>query len=130
MKISKQARQGAKALFRSCRINEVLDEGRVRRAVQALVTQKPRGYLALLTHFHRLIKLELDRRSARVESAQPLEPLFQGQLQDQLLRRYGAGMTVGFSSQPALIGGLRLQVGSDVYDGSIRARLDALAESF
>ena len=130
MKISKQARQEAKALFRCCRVNDVLDEERVRQAVQALITQKPRGYAAVLSHFHRLIKLELDRRSARVESALPLEPAFQAQLQDQLRRRHGAGLAVRFSPNPLLIGGLRLQVGSDVYDGSIRARLDALAESF
>jgi F0F1-type ATP synthase delta subunit len=29
-----------------------------------------------------------------------------------------------------LIGGLRIRVGSDVYDGSIQARLKALEESF
>jgi F0F1-type ATP synthase delta subunit len=29
-----------------------------------------------------------------------------------------------------LIGGLRVQVGSDVYDGSIRARLSELSEAF
>jgi len=29
-----------------------------------------------------------------------------------------------------LIGGLRIKVGSDVYDGSIQARLNRLAESF
>jgi F0F1-type ATP synthase delta subunit len=31
-----------------------------------------------------------------------------------------------FAVDPALIGGLRIQVGSDVYDGSIRARLATL----
>ena len=35
-----------------------------------------------------------------------------------------------FDQNPALIGGLRVKVGSDVYDGSIQARLKALAESF
>jgi F0F1-type ATP synthase delta subunit len=29
-----------------------------------------------------------------------------------------------------LIGGLRIQVGSDVYDGSVRARLASLEQSF
>jgi len=29
-----------------------------------------------------------------------------------------------------LIGGIRIKVGSDVYDGSIQARLNTLAESF
>jgi F0F1-type ATP synthase delta subunit len=29
-----------------------------------------------------------------------------------------------------LIGGMRIQVGCDVYDGSVRAALDALEKSF
>jgi F-type H+-transporting ATPase subunit delta len=41
-------------------------------------------------------------------------------------RRYGAGLQPSFEVDPALIGGLRIRVGSDVYDGSLRARLAAL----
>ena len=35
-----------------------------------------------------------------------------------------------FAQNPALIGGMRIKVGSDVYDGSVQARLAALQESF
>jgi F-type H+-transporting ATPase subunit delta len=31
---------------------------------------------------------------------------------------------------PALIGGMRIQVSSDVYDGSVRAGLESLQKSF
>ncbi len=41
-----------------------------------------------------------------------------------------AGLTISFAQNPALIGGLRIQVGSDVYDGSVRARLESLRETF
>jgi len=44
--------------------------------------------------------------------------------------RYGKGLQFSFSQNPALIGGTRVQVGSDVYDGSVRARLNELDESF
>ncbi len=74
MKISKQARRDAKELFRSCLSNGLLDENRVRQAVQAVVAQKPRGYVAMLSHLQRLVKLDLDRRAARVESATALSP--------------------------------------------------------
>jgi F-type H+-transporting ATPase subunit delta len=47
-----------------------------------------------------------------------------------LNRKYGAGLNIAFTQNPALLGGLRVQVGSDVYDGSVRARLDALRELF
>ena len=69
MKISKQAGANAKQLFRSCFNNGVLDEDRVRQAVQASDAKKPRGYLGILSQLQRLVKLDLDRRTARVESA-------------------------------------------------------------
>ena len=69
MKISKQAKRDAKQLFNSCRVNGLLDENRVRQAVGQVIAKKPRGYVAILSHFHRLVKLDLDRRTARVESA-------------------------------------------------------------
>jgi F-type H+-transporting ATPase subunit delta len=130
MKIPKQAKRDAKHLFRSCRPDGLLDEGRVRQAVQAVVARKPRGYAAILSHFHRLVKLDIERRAARVESAIGLTPAQQAAVQQNLSSRYGAGLNVSFGQNPVLIGGLRVKVGSDVYDGSIQARLNALAESF
>ncbi len=130
MKISKQARRDAKQLFRSCVNNGLLDEGRVRQAVTAVLAQKPRGYVAILSHLQRLVKLDLDRRTARVESAVTLSPDQQSAVQASLGRKYGAGLNISYLQNPALLGGLRVQVGSDVYDGSVRARLDALRESF
>ena len=131
MKISKQARRDAKQLFRTCVTNNgVLDENRVRQAVNAVITQKPRGYMAILSQFTRLVKLDQDRRTARVESAIALSPEQQAAVQADLGRKYGQGLNVSFAQNPALLGGLRVQVGSDVYDGSVRARLEALRESF
>ena len=126
MKISKQARRDAKQLFRSCHPDGLLDEGKVRQAVQAVVAQKPRGYAAILSHFHRLVKLDIERRAARVESATGLTPGQQAAIQQNLANRYGAGLNIAFGQNPALIGGLRIKVGSDVYEGSIQARLNAL----
>ena len=130
MRISKQARRNAKALFRACLVNGLLNEAKVRDVVQQVLAVKPRGYIAILTHFHRLLKLELDRRSARVESAVPLGTDVQSGVQARLGGLYGPGLAFRFQHNPNLIGGLRVQVGSDVYDGSVQARLDALAESF
>ncbi len=130
MKIPKQARREAKALFRACVKNEVLDETSARAAVQGLVTTKPRGYVQILEHFQRLIKMDMDRRSARIESAVPLAPALQEQVKQKLAASYGPGLLVSFAQNPALIGGMRIRVGSDVYDGSIQAKLAALQESF
>lgn len=130
MKISKQSRRDAKQLFRATLVNGVMDESRVRKAMQAIGAEKPRGYVAILSHLHRLVKLEIDRRTAKVESATALSAQEQAQVQQQLSARYGQGLNVQFAQNPALIGGLRIKVGSDVYDGSVHGRLNALKESF
>lgn len=129
MKISKQARRDGKALFNTCKVDGVLDENRVRQAVTTVIAQKPRGYVGILSHFQRLVKLDIERRTARIESAAPLSEALASSVKANLAQRYGQGLTVDFAVNPALIGGLRVKVGSDVFDGSVRARLDALAES-
>ena len=129
MKISKQARRDAKQLFNVCKTGGVLNEDRVRLTVGEVIAKKPRGFVAILSHFHRLVKLDIERRSARVESAVPAGDALQASVKANLAQRYGQGLNVTFAVNPALIGGLRVKVGSDVFDGSVKARLDALAES-
>jgi F-type H+-transporting ATPase subunit delta len=130
MKVSKQARREAKELFRSTVVNGVLDENRVRQMIGKVAELKPRGYVMILSHFHRLVKLEIERRTAKVESAVALTPELQADVTNKLARIYGQGLNISFAQNPALLGGLRIKVGSDVYDGSVQARLESLAESF
>ncbi|HOW63939.1 MAG TPA: F0F1 ATP synthase subunit delta [Candidatus Paceibacterota bacterium] len=127
MKITKYARKNARQLFRNCLVGGRLEETRVRQELDALLAQKPRSYLAIALHFQRLIKLHLADRTARVESAIPLEPGMADTLKARLTERHGPGLDFQFQHNSRLIGGLRVQVGSDVYDGSVRARLDQLA---
>lgn len=130
MRISKQARRDAKVLFRACLVDGLLDQARVRDVVQKVIAARPRGCIGILSHFERLVKLELDRRSSRIESAVPLGADLQAGVQTSLGRLYGPGLSFDFRQNAALIGGMRIKVGSDVYDGSIQARLNALVESF
>jgi F-type H+-transporting ATPase subunit delta len=83
-----------------------------------------------LSRLHRLVKLELERRAARVESATPLPADLQADVTRRIRQIYGSGADIAFSQNPALLGGLRVQVGSDLYDGSVRTRLEKLEQSF
>jgi F-type H+-transporting ATPase subunit delta len=130
MKITKQSRRDAKQLFRSTLVNGVIDEAKVRALVQKVLDQKPRGYTAILEHFLRLVKLEQDRRSVKIESAVALTPEQQSGVSTSLEKIYGRGLKMSFEVNPALVGGLRVKVGSDVYDGSVSARLQQLEEAF
>ena len=130
MKPGKQIRREAKYLFRLCLVNGSLDEGRVRRAMQSVLSSRRRGFLALAGQFHRLVKLELLKRTADVESAAPLPPELRANVEASLTRMYGPEISTKFGVNTELIGGVRIRVGSDVYDGSIRAGLAALEKSF
>jgi F-type H+-transporting ATPase subunit delta len=126
MKISKQARRDARELFRTCMVRDALDENRARQAVAAVIQKRPHGYIAILSHFERLIRLEVARRTATIESATVLLPQAQTEIQNDLTRHYGAGLAFQFTQNPALIGGVRIQVGGDVYNGSVQGRLEQL----
>ncbi|HVU07568.1 MAG TPA: F0F1 ATP synthase subunit delta [Verrucomicrobiae bacterium] len=130
MKISKQAQREARELFRSCFVNDLLDENRVRQAVALLVEKKPRGYVEILTRLCRLVKLDLEQHAARVESATLLTPELQNEVTGEIKKKYGNGVSFSFAQNPALIGGMRIQVGSDLFDGSVKTRLEKLEQSF
>ena len=68
--------------------------------------------------------------AARVESAVSLSADLRADVAGRMEKIYGAGLNILFSENPALIGGLRIQVGSDLYDGSLKTRLERLEQSF
>jgi F-type H+-transporting ATPase subunit delta len=45
---------------------------------------------------------------------------------EDLRRKYGSTLTAEFKVNPDLLGGMRVKVGSDVWDGSVKARLTDL----
>ncbi len=130
MRLTKQSRREAKSLLRCCVTNGLLDENRVRQVVQKVAEAKPRGYLGLLNYFRHLVQMDIARRQARVESSTDLSPQQQEGVSARLAKAYGPGLSVSFVRNPALIGGLRVTVGSDVYDGSVQGRLAALVDRF
>jgi len=129
MKISKEARRTSRQLFRACMVDGKLDESRVRTVVSGVASSKPRGYIGMLDAFSRLVANEVSRQRALVESASALSPATQTELQASLSKKYGRQLTLDFSVNPELLGGIRVKVGSDVWDGSVKARLEGLAAS-
>jgi len=128
MKLTKEVRKVSKELFRSSFTDGLLDTGKVRGFVGQLVASKPRHYVDILKNYHRLIRLELDKRHAVIESASPLSQDTSDRVLRDLKSKYGEGLTTDFRVNPDLIGGLRIRVGSDVWDGSVQGRLDRLEQ--
>ena len=128
MKISREARRLARELFRLSLADGRLDASRVSAISERLIAEKPRSYLEVLKEFSRLVRLELDRRHAIVESASPLDETSSTNIANTLKEKFGDDITTEFRTYPDLLGGLRIKLGSDVWDGSISSRLATLSQ--
>ena len=126
MKASRTTRRAARRLFRLCRVDGRLDAERVRLVATRIAASGRRGTLAMLGQLLRLVRLDRDGHRAIVESATLLPDDLRVDVESGLARLYGQGLDTSFEINPRLIGGMRIRVGSDVYDASVRAKLAAL----
>jgi F-type H+-transporting ATPase subunit delta len=130
MKISKVAAASARRLFGLCISGGRLDEEKLRTVITRLAESKPRDYRAILSALQRLTRLEVERREVTVESAVEVDPATRERVAAGLAKQYGPDLNIRYQITPALLGGLRIRVGNDVFDGSVKGRLDRLASAF
>jgi F-type H+-transporting ATPase subunit delta len=129
MQTNRETRRLAKGLLRSSFTDGQLDKGRITAVVQSLIEKKPRGYMRVLDTYRRLLRLEIEKRTATIESATQLAPDAAHEIVDNLKRKYGADLNTNFVTNPELLGGMRIRVGSDVWDSSVRNRLQRLEQA-
>ena len=130
MKTRRQTLRDAKRLFHLCMVDGNLDENRVRQVVQSVIDSGRQGNLKVLSRFHRLVRIEREARSAKIESPSPLPGEVRASIESDLTRLYGRGLLTSYADDPTLLGGVRITVGSDVFDGSVKGRLSALEDKF
>jgi len=130
MKPSRRARREAKQLFHFCVVNGSLDEQRAREVVRRLLGTPRLRTLAIASGFQRLVRLDRMKHHADVQSAAPLPREVREDLAARVTRVYGPDIVTSFAEDPALLGGVRVTVGSDMYDGTIKARLAAIEARF
>ncbi|MFL6513809.1 MAG: FoF1 ATP synthase subunit delta [Chthoniobacterales bacterium] len=130
MKINREIRRLSRDMLKASFTDNQLDRGKISSLTQSVVEKKPRHHLAILENYKRLIRLEVEKRHATVESASELVSEVRSQIVASLQRKYGNGLSTEFMITPELLGGLRIRVGSDVWDGSVRSRLQRLETNF
>lgn len=128
MKISREARRIARELFQLSLVDGRVDHGRVTEISDRVLSEKPRSYVQILKEFTRLIRLELGKRHAIVESAAALDAATTAEIENNLKNKFGKDITAEFHTAPNLLGGLRIRLGSDVWDGSVSGRLETLSK--
>lgn len=122
----KQTQELAKKLFQLSLENGVVSQERVAGVLQYVEVHKPANALGVLRAYRRLVAAELARANAVVEHA--------GTIDNSVVKHIAAAMTsvykrpIAATAKPnnALIAGLRVRVGDDVYESSIASRLQAL----
>jgi len=127
MKLSREARRQARELLSITIVNGRLEASRLRRVFDEVAEKKPRHYISILKELTRLARLEAASHHAVIESATALDSARASEYEAALKARFGE-LTTEFRENPALIGGLRVQIGSDVWDGSIQARLESIKQ--
>ena len=128
MKINKEIRQISREMLRASFTDGQLDRGKIGSLTQSLIEKRPRHYVDILQHYKRLLRLEIEKRHAKIESATQLAPEAAKNITDRLKKKYGGDLTTEFAVDPALLGGVRIRVGSDVWDGTVRSRLRRLEQ--
>jgi len=104
-------------------------------------SERCRRFVLLLLERHRVVLVPLiaeefsavvrDRLGivdAEVTSAMPMDDAMQERTRAALMQLTGKEVRASFNVDPSLVGGLRARIGSTIYDGSVRGRLDRLRE--
>ena len=128
MKINKEIRHVSREMLRASFTDGQLDPGRIGSLVDSVIAKKPRNYIDILKNYRRLLRLELDKRRARIETASEVDSAVKSEIVAGLENKYGSGLSSEFVVNPELLGGMRIRVGSDVWDGSVRSRLERLQQ--
>ena len=129
MKISKEVQAQARRLMRLCiGADGLMNEATVRQVADKIAADKPRNYLALLTAFTELVRLERAAHTATITSAVPLTAGEQAAITAKLNARQ-AGLSYEWQVDSSLIAGLTVKVGDNVTDASIRTRIEQLTKN-
>ena len=128
MKINKEIRRLSREMLRASFTDGQLDPGRIASLVDSLIARKPRNYIGVLKNYRRLLRIEVEKRRARIETASEVARETSSRLVANLKKKYGGDLTTEFVVNPQLLGGMRIRVGSDVWDGTVRNRLERLQQ--
>ena len=81
---------------------------------------------AIASHFHALVNARSGVSDATVYSAFDIAPAQLTEVMGALEKRFGRKLNASVVLEPALIGGIRVVVGDEVLDTSVKARLEQM----
>lgn len=130
MKVSKDAASAARRLYRLCNVDGKLDEAKFSKVVKTVAEKKPRNFHGILVTLKRQLELDLAKKHVTVDSAAELDSATKESIVAKLTKQHGSDLTYEYNINSALLGGIRIRKGDDVWDGTVKGRLDAIANAF
>jgi F-type H+-transporting ATPase subunit delta len=127
MAADKHTKLLAKQLFKLSLVNGAVSPEQVTGVLAWVEKSQPRQPVALLKTYQRLIATELAKSRADVEHAGPVTDTALQAIAAAMTRKYQRPVTASARANSRLIAGLRVRVGSDVYESSIAGQLEALS---
>lgn len=122
----KQAQQLARHLFRLSLVNGELAAAQVAGVLEYVEKHVAHPH-RVLTAYHRLVAAEVARGQAVVEHAGPVPAATLAGIAAKLSARYGRKIVPVAQRNDALLAGLRVRVGDDLYEATVAGQLAALA---
>lgn len=123
MKRNKRVIKDAKRLFElSVDTTGNLNGEKVSKSVQSIIQSRSREKLPLLKAYKKVIEQYIRAHTATIETAVALDDA----TISLIAKRFGNNMTIEQKENPALIGGIRLQVNDTIYDDSVLGKLDQI----
>jgi F-type H+-transporting ATPase subunit delta len=129
MAAKKQTQQLARQLFKLSFENGQITAERVAGVLGYVEKIQPPQMVAVLKAYQRLVATELGRGLAVVEHAGAVSPSVLQAIAAQLTKKYARPVTTTAKANPALLAGLRVRIGDDIYENSVSSQLGALAEA-
>lgn len=127
MPAPKKARATAKLLLALSLENGQLSEARV-SDVLAWFEQKPPAHAAaVLREYHRLVVREYGRGHAKIEFSGTLASGAVAWIVSDLSKLYDRPISATSTDNPALVAGIRISIGDDIFERSIATQLETLA---
>jgi F-type H+-transporting ATPase subunit delta len=127
MAADKQTKLLAKQLFKLSVVNGVVSPEQVTGVLGWIEKTSPHRPIALLKAYHHRIALELAKSRAEVEHAGPVSDATLKQIEAAMTKKYGRAVTASAKPNPKLLAGLRVRVGSDIYESSVAGQLATLS---
>lgn len=124
---AKQAQQFARQLFKLSVVGRAVSADRVAGVLEYVEKHKPANSVMVLKAYCRLIATELAKSEAIVEHAGTVTAATLAAIAAAMTKKYNRAVTATAKPNPALLAGLRVHIGDDVYESSVSGQLAALA---